>query len=189
MKQWVQFSSPVFYQSWCHWLLVCLQNHSDLIRGNEYEECCLNSINKLFSNKKISSSVCKKLSCKLAVGLFFRNSQVNYIPRKPKAFITSKNQASHLCNEGEKLGESSPISTEKIQRFSTILTAKLILKGLDKHKIEFKFWIQSVLTLHLYSPCPTVWSSKQTQIAFPHIPSEFWIQKKCSVKGMLQCPS
>lgn len=84
----------------------------------------------------------QKLNCKLAVSLFFQNReywQLNYIPRKSKVFIASKNRANHLHNECERLGESSPISIEEIQRFPIILMARLILKGLDKHKMELKY--------------------------------------------------
>lgn len=66
----------------------------------------------------------------LAAGLHSEKTQIiHYL----------QNRANHLHNDCEKLGEPSPTSTEDIQKFPMILLARLILKGLDKHKMELKF--------------------------------------------------
>ena len=43
-----------------------------------------------------------------------------------------------MQNQCEKLGRSDPISIEEIQSFTVILTARLILKFLDKKKKKKK---------------------------------------------------
>lgn len=69
-------------------------------------------------------------------------------PKEAQHIHYPQNQANHLHNKCEKLGESSPIAIEEIQKIPMILMARLIWKGLGKHKMELKFWIQSILFQH-----------------------------------------
>lgn len=69
------------------------------------------------------------------MGLFFRNRghwQLNYIPRKPKAFITSKNLASHLWNECDNDWENPVLFPLKRFRDSHDFNGKGDIKGIGQ---------------------------------------------------------